>query len=285
MDHCTEVEVYGRPERPAAGAAPVATKDAAASKLDRFFAMNISRGASGQPVEQRVRWAKGAGYVGQLHMGTANMAEVIQAHDAGKLRVLAVYVTVDVARGKLPGDLAEAVEAMGAHKTVVWLGLSGGKASTTDLDDKAVAVVRAAADIAAKGGLQVALYPHTGFYAEKIDDVLRIAAKAGRKNVGVTFNLCHFLKAERGKDWKKALDRAGSKLFVVSISGADAEGKNWGSLIQPLDKGTFDLAAFLAYLDKIKFTGPIGVQDYGLAGDPAETLKRSYDAYRKLIRK
>ena len=273
MNHCIEVEVHGRAEQ----------SGAVASKLDRFFALNISRGAMNEPPEKRVRWAKGAGYVGQLHLGTANMAKVIKAHDAEKLRLFAVYFPVNIAGGKLPGDLAAAVEAMKGHKTVLWLGLTGGKASATDLDDKAIAIVREAADIAAKSGLQVALYPHTGFYGEKIDDVIRIAGKADRKNVGVTFNLCHFLKAERGKDWKKALDRAGKKLFVVSISGADTDSDNWDKLIQPLDKGRFDMAAFLAYLDKIKFAGPVGVQDYGVAGDPGETLKRSYDAYGKLI--
>jgi len=288
MNHCIEVEVHGRVEK-AAGAngakGVAAAKGAAASKLEQFFAMNISPRAFRAKVEQRVRWAKDAGFVGQHHMGLANMAGIIKAHDAAKLRLFAVYFNVNVATGNIPGDLAAAVEAMKGHKTVLWLQLSGGKASTTDLDDKAVAVVRQIGEIAAKGGLQVALYPHTGCYVEKVDDAVRVVAKADRTNVGVTFNLCHFLNAERGKDWKKTLDRAGKKLFVVSISGADADGKGWGTLIQPLDKGTFDMKAFLAYLDKIKFTGPIGVQDYGVAGDPAETLKRSYDAYRKLIAK
>ncbi len=64
---------------------------------------------------------------------------------------------------------------------------------------------------------------------------------------------------------------------VFSQFGADVDGKGWCKLIQPLDKGTFDMKAFLAYLDKIKFTGPVGVQDYGVAGDPGQTLKRSYD--------
>ena len=289
MNHCIEVEVHGRVEDTAGanGAkdapAPAAATGTAADKLNRFFAMNISRAAFRAPVAKRIAWAKEAGYAAQHHMGTANMGKVITAHDAAKLRLAAVYVTVNVAKGKLPGDLAAAVEAMKHHKTFIWLGLTGGKASTTELDDKAIAVVRQAADIAAKGGLTVALYPHTGFYAEKIDDCLRIATRADRKNVGVTFNLCHFLKAERGKDWKKALDRAKAKLFVVSISGADVDGSNWGALIQPLDNGTFDLAAFLAHLDKITFTGPIGVQDYGIGGDPGATLKRSYDAYRKLV--
>jgi len=285
MNHCIEVEVHGRVEKAdgANGAKGAAATGTPAGKLKRLFAMNISRAAFRAPVAKRIAWAKGAGYAAQHHMGTANMAKVIAAHDAAKLRLAAVYVTVNVAKGKLPGDLAAAVEAMKHHKTFIWLGLTGGKASTTSLDDKAVAVVQQAADIAAKGGLKIALYPHTNFYAEKVDDCLRIATKAGRTNVGVTFNLCHFLKTEPGKDWTKTLDRAKAKLFVVSISGADPKGTNWGALIQPLDKGTFDMAAFLAYLDKIKFAGPIGVQDYGIGGDPGATLKRSYDAYKKLI--
>ena len=173
---------------------------------------------------------------------------------------------------------------MKKHKPLIWLDFSGAEPSTTDFDDKVVAVVRKVADLAAQFDMQVALYPHSGSYTEKIQDVLRIANKADRKNVGVTFNLCHFLKAENGKDFKKMLKEAGNKLYAVSICGADVDGKDWSTLIQPLDRGTFNVAQLLEYLNEIKFTGFIGVQDYGIKGEPVETLKRSFDAYQKMVR-
>ena len=272
MNHYVEVEVHGRP--------PV--KPAAPKLMDRFFTLNISNGARSLPPEKRAALVKEAGYAGQCQIGTKNMPAVIRAMDAAKLRLFACYIMVNVRTGKVPADLAQVVEAMKKHKTYVWVGLVGAKPSTTDHDDKAVAAVREIAAIADKAGLEVALYPHVNFYGEKAADVLRIAKKVDRKNVGVTFNLCHFMKTQPGGDWKRALNEAASKLFIVTICGADTDGKDWKRLIMPLDQGTFDLAKLLAHLDQMGFGGLIGVQDYGIGGDPRDHLRRSMAAFRKL---
>ena len=44
-------------------------------------------------------------------------------------------------------------------------------------------------------------------------------------------------------------------LFRVSTSGADVGGKNWGQLIQTLDRGTFDQKRLLKALDGMKYSG------------------------------
>ncbi len=249
----------------------------------RFFAMNISHDARGEPVEKRLRWAKQAGYTGQHELRIENVAKVIEAYDSENMRLSAVYISADLVENNLPENLDAAFEAIKGHKPLIWLTFSGAEPSTTNFDDKVVAIVQKVADLAAKYDMQVALYPHFKFYTEKIQDVLRIAKKANRKNIGVTFNLCHFLKVENGIEWKKALKQSGENLFAVTICGADVDGEDWSALIQPLDKGTFNVAELLAYLDEIKFTGLIGVQDYGVTGDPAETLKRSFNAYQEMI--
>jgi sugar phosphate isomerase/epimerase len=272
MNHYVEVEVHGRPP-----AKPTGPK-----LMDRFFTLNISNGARSLPPAKRAALVKEAGYAGQCQIGTKNMPAVIRAMDAAKLRLFACYIMVNVRTGTVPADLAQTVEAMKKHKTFVWVGLVGAKPSTTDHDDKAVSAVGEIAAIADKAGLKVALYPHVGFYAEKAADVLRIARKVGRENVGVTFNLCHFMKTQPGGDWKRALDDAAAKLFIVTICGADTDGKDWKRLIMPLDQGTFDVAKLLAHLDKMGFRGLIGVQDYGIGGDPREHLRRSMAAFRKL---
>lgn len=255
-------------------------------KQDRrvcFFAMNISSDAIGQPVKKRLRWAKRAGYTGSHEISIDNIEKNIEIYDAENMRLSAVYISVNPINYNLPENLDSTIEAMKEHKPLIWLTFYGAAPSTIDFDHETVAITRNIADIAAKYNMQVALYPHSNFYTEKIQDVLRVAKKVDRKNVGVTFNLCHFLKAEQGKDWKQALKQTGKKLFGVTICGADIDSEDWSTLIQPLDKGTFNIVGFLAYLDEMKFTGFIGVQDYGIAGDPGDTLKRSYNAYQRMI--
>jgi sugar phosphate isomerase/epimerase len=49
------------------------------------------------------------------------------------------------------------------------------------------------ADLADESGLQVAIYPHLNFYVERTDHAVWIAKKANKNNLGLTFNLCHWL--------------------------------------------------------------------------------------------
>jgi sugar phosphate isomerase/epimerase len=71
-------------------------------------------------------------------------------------------------------------------------------------------------------------------------------------------------------------------LFVVTLNGADHEG-GWDRLIQPLDRGEFDVPGFLVQLRNVGFTGPIGLQHFGVKGDSRENLSRSMLAWRKLV--
>ena len=158
------------------------------------------------------------------------------------------------------------------------------KPSDTKGDPRAVQLVSQIAEIASKSSLDVILYPHTGDWLQNVGDAVRIAKKVDRKNVGVMFNLCHWLKAEKGKDLEKTLKSAMPYLKGVSIHGADtaaeiATGK--GKWIQPLDSGSFDVGGLLKMLRKMGYTGPIGLQCYGLRGDASDHLKRSIAAWRK----
>ena len=55
---------------------------------------------------------------------------------------------------------------------------------------------------------------------------------------------------------------------MVSINGADHTG-GWDRLIQPLDRGEFDVYGFLKTLRDLGYTGPIGLQCYMVPGDLA----------------
>lgn len=70
-------------------------------------------------------------------------------------------------------------------------------------------------------------------------------------------------------------------LFVVSINGADRGGQNWDTLIQTLDRGSFDVYEFLKTLRQMGYRGPIGLQHYGIKGDAHENLKRSMEAWQR----
>jgi sugar phosphate isomerase/epimerase len=84
------------------------------------------------------------------------------------------------------------------------------------------------------------------------------------------------------KNMESLIRQAMPYLFVVTINGADSGGKDWKQLIQTLDRGSFDVSKFLKALKDSGYTGPIGLQGYGIGGDVYDNLKRSMNAWRQL---
>ena len=114
---------------------------------------------------------------------------------------------------------------------------------------------------------------------------MRVVKQVNRKNVGVTFNLCHWLRVDEEKNMESLIKSAMPHLFVVSINGADSGGKDWKQLIQTLDRGTFKMYGFLKTLEDAGYNGPIGFQGYGIGGDAHDNLKRSMNAWRQLSKR
>lgn len=100
-----------------------------------------------------------------------------------------------------------------------------------------------------------------------------MAEKVDRPNVGVMFNLCHWLRVDQSRDCRSLLHRAMPRLWAVSINGADVhdEKPGWDHYIQPLDRGSFDVAGLLKTLDELGYKGPIGLSASASAATPAST--------------
>jgi len=238
--------------------------------------------------EQVAKLLKDLGYDGYGHGGTQNIDEYLAALDAQGLGLFTTYVGMDLdAKVKIDPAVSDVFRKFKGRNAMLWLFVRSRKYARGSGEGDAVAVkeIRRLADEAHEHGVRIALYPHTGFYVESLDDALRIAEKVNRRNLGVTFNLCHWLKVEGDKDPSEALRRAMPYLFQVSINGADSgdtRAMNWSRLIRPLGSGTYDVGAVLKTLGRLGYTGPIALQGYGVKGDPKENLKCSVQAWRKL---
>ncbi len=226
------------------------------------------------------------GFDGIGPSGTQSIPAMLAALDQHKLKLHALYVgaNVDPDQPKYEPGLPEAIGQLKGRDTFVWLYARSSKLKpgSSDGDVRAVEIVREIAAMAEASGLKVALYPHTGFYVESVQDAVRIARKADRPSVGVTFNLCHWLKVEGDRNLELRLEEARPYLFVVTINGADSGGTDWNRLIQPLDRGDFDHLRLLRILKAQGFRGPIGLQCYAVPGDKRENLERSMAAWRAL---
>jgi sugar phosphate isomerase/epimerase len=250
-----------------------------------FFAFDNGTGRGVLSPEEQAKMLGELGYDGIGYTGTAGIPEMLAALDAQGLKMFSTYVGANVDDPEKPYDpgLPTAIKQFKGHGTAVWLFLRGGKPSSDERDEQAVKILREIADMAAESEIRVVLYPHVGFYVAKTEDALRLVEKADRPNVGVAFNLCHFLKLDDARNLEPLLKRAMPHLFLVSINGADAgdtRAMGWDRLIQTLDRGSFDVYGLLVTLRRLGYAGPIGLQCYAVKGDRRENLERSIGAWR-----
>jgi sugar phosphate isomerase/epimerase len=255
-----------------------------------FFAMDTGTHLPGGTPEAQLDMVKELGYKG-ISWTLGDPAEARSVAEGARkrgLKLFALYAGATLRRGKLEYDprLKDAMTALKGYDTLIWLhvGSSDYPKSSPEGDAAAVEGLRELADFAAARRLRIALYPHVGDWIERVQDAVRVAQAAGRRNLGATFNLCHCLQVGDEQAIPDLLARAAPHLFMVTVNGADtgAAGAGWDRLIQTLDRGTLDLAPLLRRLKELRYTGPIGLQGYGIPGDSQENLARSMAAWRKL---
>ncbi len=238
------------------------------------------------PAEQ-AEMLRELGYPGVGHIFTDNVEERLATLDAAGLRLYQITITVDVGPDKKPYDAArmrEVFQAVKGRRVQFCLIVNGGKPSDESGDPRAVEVLRGLSDLAKDSGSHLLLYPHLHSWVERIEDACRVADQVDRPNVGVMFNLCHWLRVDQNRDPAPLLRRALPRLGAVSINGADGLDPNpgWSRYIQPLDKGDYDLAGFLRTLRDLGYRGPVGLQCYGIGGDARDHLARSLVRWREL---
>jgi sugar phosphate isomerase/epimerase len=237
--------------------------------------------------EQQAEMLKELGYPGVGHIWLDKLEERIKTLDAAGLKLFQITMVVEVGPGKPPYDVDRFKEVCGlikGRRVQFCLLVNGMTPSDPSVDEHAVKILRAMSDQAEESGAQLLLYPHQGSWVERLEDSIRVADKVDRPNVGVMFNLCHWLRVDKSRDYKPLLEAAMPRLWAISINGADEfdENPGWERYIQPLDKGSFDVGKLLKTLDELGYQGPIGLQCYGIGGDTREHLARSMSAWRKL---
>jgi sugar phosphate isomerase/epimerase/HEAT repeat protein len=231
---------------------------------------------------------KELGYPGVGHIYLDGVAERIKSLDAQGLRLFQITMAVSLDPSKPAYDkrFKDVLALVKGRHVQFDLLINGRPPSDVSGDERAVAILREMSGLAQDSGAELLLYPHQNMWMERIEDAVRVANKIGRPNVGVMFNLCHWLRVSPNRDYKTPLAKALPWLRAVSICGADNfdSASGWAHYIQPLDRGSFDTGALLKTLQELGYKGPIGLQCYGIGGDAREHLERSMAAWQKLSR-
>ncbi len=173
-----------------------------------------------------------------------------------------------------PGDTLELTLNVGWQKDL----------SSTVHDDKALRLIERLLPHARKRGVSMSLYHHFGFWQERIEDCVRIAAHINDPLVGVTFCGYHWYAIDRTNLADK-LRRAAPYLKLVNLCGArprlTSSTAPLPATIETVGEGEFPLTEFIRNLRTIGYTGDVGFQGYLIGGNPSENLHRSIEAFRR----
>ncbi len=232
---------------------------------------------------QQAGFARDYGFAGTVFDHALQIPERLRALDEAHLQLFFLWLTVDISHGqtKYEPGMEAAIEALQGRGTVVWVAIQGNDTGGgAGAEERTIQAVDQISDLAARSNLRVALYPHYGFYLARFRDVVRVAERVGRSNVGATFNLCHELRSGFDPEFPLILDKAIPRLYGVTVNGADRQGRDWSTLIQPLGRGDYDVTGLVRTITKAGYRGPFGIQCYGLKGDPGVYLRQSMAAWR-----
>lgn len=236
---------------------------------------------------QQATMLKQVGFDGAGHVGLDNISQRLETLDREGLQLCLVGTSVNLTKpDEALAQYKAAIPLLKGRNTLLYVVLTGYPTQSPEGEAVGIRVLREIADLAAAEKLTVGLYPHTSDWVARAAHATEVVQKVDRPNCGIIFNLCHFLRNEESDTLPQVLRTAGPLVVGVTLNGADLAGRgdaDWGRLIQPLDRGNYDMPALLAVLDEIHYEGAIGLMCYGIVDDAQAHLTRSIAQWR-LIR-
>jgi len=249
---------------------------------NEFFVFEsvLSNDAVYNSFEKKAKLIKASGFNGIEIFELEHFNEKLKALQDLGFKPSSLYTKLNLDEPELDPRLVEAIKMLKGSGTIICpyvVKKNGVSPHSPDkaVDKIAIHLLRKLADLAAASGLQVAIYPHLNFYVERTDHAARIAKKANKNNLGLTFNLCHWL-ATTNMDERSSLNQQlvilAPFLKMISINGANnnmsSKSNIWGDYILPLGQGSFDVNGLVKYVAvDLGLNIPIGIQCYNLKGN------------------
>lgn len=256
-----------------------------------FYVLCLEMGVPGlkpRPLVEQAELLRELGFDGgayELWFGD-QLDENLKALDRGRAKLYMLYTSVNLNKPDRPYDprLPEAFSKLKGRPVTICVLLSGFPPGDPRGMEPAVKVLRELGDLGAKSGLRISIYHHNGIWAEAVPFALKVIEKVGHPNVGVNFNVPHWLLVEGEKDYRPVLRENIDKIFGVTISGGKRGPNGWkDEKTQPLDQGDFDARPVVDTLRVAGYRGPIGLMCFGVGGDARDHLSRSMKVWKSWL--
>jgi sugar phosphate isomerase/epimerase len=234
--------------------------------------------------DSQVKFVKTNGFNGIEIGSEESFNELFDAIEKNKFKCSSFYIKLRVEDEHLDPALVSAIKRLKGSGAVISPSIvrttkkTGGPSE--EEDEAVVKLLHELSILCTDSKLQVAIYPHWSFYVETTSHALLLAKKVNRKNVGLGFNLCHWLAStdeQERKNLHPHLETLRPYLKMMSISGANnvisKEQPLWNDYILPLGEGNFDTKGLVEFVTgQLNYRGPIGVQGFNIKGDKKELL-------------
>ncbi|MCI0682340.1 MAG: sugar phosphate isomerase/epimerase [Gemmataceae bacterium] len=258
---------------------------ASAGEPPRYALYAMDTGLRGPDVPDlagKVKLLKKLGYAGIGYtFNAAELPTLLDLLDQHRLELSAIYLAPFI-DSPPEAALLDSVARLKGRTTRIELAFRSKTLTPSDPkgDAAALGYLTKLADVVGDSGPVISIYPHRNFWAERVEDGVRLARQLQRKNVGTHFNLVHWKWAPQKEPLETLLRDALPYLRCVTINGLD---NKQGDRIVSLDQGDYDIDGFLRTLVKIGYRGPVGLQGYGVAGRSADHLGRSMTRWQAAL--
>jgi len=258
---------------------------------NKFFALHsvISGDSTFDTAAKQVIYLHSLGYEGLEISGIARFETMKKAMIAHGLPPAYFYVKVSLAAPHFEPGLEECIKQLKGTKTLIapYIPYTERKEHTPKNDSVVISLVQHLADISSESGLEIAIYPHYGFYIARVEEALNLVKQINRSDVGLSFNLCHWLATTTSQErpyLKGLLREIEPYLKMVIINGANdvvsSKSVIWDDYILPLGEGDYDTFGLVNFLvTDLDYKGQIGVQCYNIKMNKAELARKSMEAW------
>ena len=211
---------------------------------------------------------------------------------AGRFKIygaLWFVMTEELFAASVLTDIEPCIQELGRLGAYLWMCCNR---NNLDSDRRiTVANVQKVADLCARHGVTLVLYPHGGCAFYCAEQTKSFLPQINRPNVRISIHLCHEIMAGNGARIAAVVAAVRNDIVLASVSGsaiAVNENDNWASQIKPLDRGDYDIRPYLQALTTAGYSAPMTLMTYNL-GDPGATptatdhLTRSLKKWRTLV--
>lgn len=245
-------------------------------------------------IPDRVRFLDSIGYTG-VTFPANNMNDIAKidayqkavAQNKGRFSIPAVFYAHNPASKNASQIWKAILNKLAGSKTDLWVIVSKPKNQLIEKED-VLLTFKKMAHYADSLHLNVVIYPHDDTLIESALDALWYVKQAKRKNLFLTFHLCHELRARNGERMNAAIAEVAPYIKLASICGADSVMLPnqlpgfWDDAIKPLYKGNYDTSIFLECLVRNGYNGPFALHTFGLKEPVEEHFSKSMLHWKRM---